>query len=257
MQQRWWWGLTDKKEDDETGAIVLGASLSQNSHNSFPCYCILTMTNSTIGGEFLQQQESPFLSRKFFFWGFFEFFFVLFFLLFFFFVFFSFSFFFSGGYLVFCFLGVLGVGFFLFKLLFLCVPYQFEIPLILIVLAFTLEKASQGMSRMFTLLLASFPKRARSFYLCKHSPLMCFSLVLFLLLLGVGFGLNLTPFWGYLSLGLCAFIYFIGSLKPSKTIKQPFHLPLDQIVHDPTNELAWFFSSYYPIGVCVLLEEVI
>lgn len=35
MQQRWWRGLADKKEDDETSAIVLGASLSQNSHNSF------------------------------------------------------------------------------------------------------------------------------------------------------------------------------------------------------------------------------
>jgi hypothetical protein len=86
-------GLVDKKKDDETGGIVLGASLSQNSHNFFLCYCILTMTNSTIGGEFLQQQESPFLLRKFFF----GFFFVFFFLFCFFFLFFSFSFFFQGA----------------------------------------------------------------------------------------------------------------------------------------------------------------
>jgi hypothetical protein len=90
VQQRWWRGLADKKEDDETSAIVLGASLSQNSHNSFLCYCILTMTNSTIGGEFLQQQENLFLSRKFFFCFLFCFLFL-------FFVLFSFSFFFQGA----------------------------------------------------------------------------------------------------------------------------------------------------------------
>jgi hypothetical protein len=54
------------------------------------------------------------------------------------------------------------------------------------------------------------------FYLCRCLPLLCFSLVLFLLLIGVGFGLNLVPFWGYLSLVFCAFVYFIGSLKPSR-----------------------------------------
>jgi hypothetical protein len=54
------------------------------------------------------------------------------------------------------------------------------------------------------------------FYLCKCLPLLCFSPVLFLLLIGVGFGLNLIPFWGCLSLVFCAFVYFIGSLKPSK-----------------------------------------
>lgn len=99
---------------------------------------------------------------------------------------------------------------------------------------------------MFTLLLASFPSELGHFYLCKHSPFMCFSLVLFLLFLGVGFEFNLAPFWGCLSLGLCAFICFIRSLKPSKTVKQPFHLPLDQIVQDSTNELAWFFSLLLP-----------
>ncbi len=46
---------------------------------------------------------------------------------------------------------------------------------------------------------------------------LVFSLLLFLLLLGVSFKLNLVPFWGCLSLGLCALICFIKILKLSKT----------------------------------------
>jgi hypothetical protein len=70
---------------------------------------------------------------------------------------------------------------------------------------------------VLTLLLALFPKLAKLFFLCKCAPLMCFSLVLFLLLLRVGFGLSLAPFWGYLSLISRALVCFIGPLKPFKT----------------------------------------
>lgn len=55
-------------------------------------------------------------------------------------------------------------------------------------------------------MLASFPKLARLFFLCKYPLFPCFSLVLFLLLLGVGFDLNLVPFWGYLSWVSRAFV---------------------------------------------------
>jgi hypothetical protein len=69
---------------------------------------------------------------------------------------------------------------------------------------------------VFTLLLASFPRLAMLFYLFKCPPLLHFSLVLFLLLIGVGFELNLTPFWGCLSFVLYALICFIGSFKLSR-----------------------------------------
>jgi hypothetical protein len=69
------------------------------------------MTKPTIIGELPQWQESPFFKN--FFKKILGFCFVLFFLLFFpFLLFFFFSPFFLKGYLVFCFLGVLGVGFF-------------------------------------------------------------------------------------------------------------------------------------------------
>ncbi len=70
---------------------------------------------------------------------------------------------------------------------------------------------------MLTLLLTSFPKLTMLFFLCKRLSLLCFSLVLFLLLLGVGFGLSLIPFWGCLNLVLHAFVCFIKTLEPSKT----------------------------------------
>jgi hypothetical protein len=74
----------------------------------------------------------------------------------------------------------------------------------------------KGISRVLTLLLTSFPKLAMLFYLCRCPFFLCFSLVLFLLLLRVGFELNLSPFWGYLNFVSHAFIGFIGSIKPFK-----------------------------------------
>jgi hypothetical protein len=52
------------------------------------------------------------------------------------------------------------------------------------------------MSRVFTFLLALFSKLTRLFYFCKGLPFLCFSLVLFLVLLGLGFRFSLVPFWG-------------------------------------------------------------
>ncbi len=52
--------------------------------------------------------------------------------------------------------------------------------------------ACQGMSRVPILLLASFPKLDRLFFLYKCPPFLWFSLVIFLLFLGFHFGLNLT-----------------------------------------------------------------
>jgi hypothetical protein len=73
------------------------------------------------------------------------------------------------------------------------------------------------MLRVFTLLLALFPRLARLFYLCRCPLFLCFSLVVFLWLLRVGFEFNLMPFWGYLSLVSHAFVCFIGSFEPSRT----------------------------------------
>jgi hypothetical protein len=70
---------------------------------------------------------------------------------------------------------------------------------------------------MLTLMLALFLKLTKLFDLCRCSPFLCFSLVLFLLFFTIGFGLSLAPFWGYLSFGLPAFVCFIGCLKPSRT----------------------------------------
>jgi hypothetical protein len=76
----------------------------------------------------------------------------------------------------------------------------------------------------------SFPKLTNLFYLCKCLPFLCFSLVLFFLLFGVGFRLSLAPFWGYLNLGLCALVYFIGTFEPSKTrLGRLFTYPLIEL----------------------------
>lgn len=105
---------------------------------------------------------------------------------------------------------------FFFEWFFFCILRWLEIPLVIIVLTFTLQATFQGMSRVLTLLLALFPKLAKLFYFYKGLSLLCSSLVLFLQLIGIGFGLSLAPFWGCLSLVSCAFICFIGSFEPSR-----------------------------------------
>jgi hypothetical protein len=87
-----------------------------------------------------------------------------------------------------------------------------------------------GMSRVPILLLALFPKLARLFFLCRCLPFLWFSLVLFLLHLRVGFGLNLVPFWGCLNFVLPTLVCFAGSFKSfkmmlSKFFAYPFDAP--------------------------------
>jgi hypothetical protein len=72
------------------------------------------------------------------------------------------------------------------------------------------------MSRVFTLLLAMFPRLAKLFYICRCPPFLCFSLILLFLLLVVGFRFILIPFWGSLNLVSRAHICFIGSFEPFK-----------------------------------------
>ncbi len=118
--------------------------------------------------------------------------------------------------LSFYFIGVLGVFFFLLKKwLHFCIPHQFKISFVLIVLAFTLLVTFQGMSKVLTLLLASFPKLTKLFlFLQISSPLLLLPNSI-PLVLGVGFRFNLAPFWGCLNLVLRALICFIGSFEPS------------------------------------------
>ncbi len=81
---------------------------------------------------------------------------------------------------------------------------------------------------MFTILLASFPKL---FYFCKCPPFLYFSLILFLLLLGAGFELNLILFWGCLSLVSNALVGFLQSFKPSRTnLGKLFICPLTNLL---------------------------
>jgi hypothetical protein len=82
--------------------------------------------------------------------------------------------------------------------------------------------ASQGMSRVPILLLASFPKLDRLFFLYKCLPFLWFSLVIFLLLLGFHFGLNLASI---------------------RAIWILLHMPLF-VSQDPSNHLRWSHASF-------------
>jgi len=115
---------------------------------------------------------------------------------------------------------VLGVAFFVWLLI--CILYRFEMAFVHIVLAFTFQVASQSMSKVFTLMLASSPKLTVLFCFYKCLPPMCYTLVLSLLLIRIGFGLNLTSFWGCLRLILHALTCFIRSFEPFKTRSNKF-----------------------------------
>jgi hypothetical protein len=111
---------------------------------------------------------------------------------------------------------------------------------------------------MFTLLLTLFPRLVRLFYLYRCPPFQCFSLVLFLLFIGVGFKFILIPFWGCLSLVLHAHICFIGSFEPSKTrLGKLFAYLLTKLFKTLQMNYHGFFSSCCPIGVCAIFKEVI
>jgi hypothetical protein len=74
------------------------------------------------------------------------------------------------------------------------------------------------------------PMLIKLFFFCRCPPFLCFSLVLFFLFLGVGFGLSLAPFWGYLNIISHAFICFIGFHELSKTrLSRLFTYPLTKL----------------------------
>jgi hypothetical protein len=137
-------------------------------------------------------------------------------------------------------------------------PHQCKIPLVFIVLALTLYVAFRGMSRVPIFLLILFFKLARLFFICKCHPFLWFFLVLFLLLLGVGFQFNLAPFWGYLSFISCAFICFARTLKLSETMSTSFLLTPWLNCSKPDEWISInFFPSCYFVGVCIILKKVV
>jgi hypothetical protein len=114
-------------------------------------------------------------------------------------------------------------------------------PFILIILAFTLQAIFRSMSRMLTPMLTSSPRFANLFCFCKCLPLLCHTLVLSFLLLKISFGLSLISFSGCLKLVSCAFVCFIGSLKPFMTrSNEVFCLPLHQIPRNSMDKSTWF-----------------
>jgi hypothetical protein len=125
---------------------------------------------------------------------------------------------------------VLGVTFFVWLLL--CILCWFEMPFVLIVLTSTLHAVFQSMSRVFILMLPSYPRLAKLFCLCKCPPLLRYTLVLSFLLLGAGFGFSLASFWGCLRFILHVFVCFIGSFKPSRMrLNMFFAYPLTELLN--------------------------
>jgi hypothetical protein len=111
---------------------------------------------------------------------------------------------------------------------------------------------------MLTLLLASFPRLISLFFLFRRPPLLCLSLVLFLLFLRVGFKFNLVLFWGYLNIVSHAFICFIRTLEPFRTrLNKLFSYPLTNFFKTQQTNLHGSFPSYCLIGVCVILKKVV
>jgi len=104
----------------------------------------------------------------------------------------------------------------------LCIPCRFEMPFILIVFGlYTLGSLLKYVKNVhpLTSLVSPTSQVVLSF---QMSSLLVLPLVSFLLFLGIGFGLNLTPFWGCFSLVSHAFICFIKSLEPSKMKSNKF-----------------------------------
>jgi hypothetical protein len=111
---------------------------------------------------------------------------------------------------------------------------------------------------MFTLLLSVFPKLTKLFFMCRSLCLLCFSQVLFLLFLGVGFEFNLISFWGCLKFILHAFVYFIRSLRPSRMrSSRLFTYPLTELLETRQTSYCGSFYSYCHVGVNAILEKVI
>jgi len=111
----------------------------------------------------------------------------------------------------------------------------------------TFQATFWGMLRMFTLMPTSSPRLANLFCLCRCLPLLCYTMVLSFLLLGVGFEFSLTSFRSCLNSILHALIFFIGSFQPFKTrLGKAFCFPLDQIAWDSMDKSTWFFLLILP-----------
>lgn len=110
---------------------------------------------------------------------------------------------------------VLGVAFYFVWFIF-CVLHQFEIPLVHIALAFTLQATFRSMSTVIIFMPTLSPKLARLLCLCTCVHFLCYILVLCPLLLKVGFVLNFISFWGSLRFISRAFDCFIGTFQPFK-----------------------------------------
>jgi hypothetical protein len=114
------------------------------------------------------------------------------------------------------------------------------------------------MSKVLTLMSTSSPKLANLLCLCMCLPLLCYTLVLSFLFLGVSFGFSLTSFWGCLKLVSHALVCFIGSLKPFKMKScKAFRLPLNQIAQNSMDKSTLFLLLILPCCVCVIFEEVV
>jgi hypothetical protein len=97
-------------------------------------------------------------------------------------------------------------------------------PIVPIALVFTFQATSPYMSRVFTLMLALFPKLAKLLCLCRCLPFLCYTVVLSRLFFGVSFELNQTSFWICLKLISHALNCFIGSLEPSRMKSKMFFI---------------------------------
>ncbi len=129
---------------------------------------------------------------------------------------------------------------------------------VLIVIAFSLHAAFRGMSRMFTLMLTSYPRLTKLFCLCKCPPFLCYTLVLSPLFFRVSFELSLASLWGCLRIIFRGLVCFIGSLEPFKTSSNRFFAyPSTKLFKIKwTNQHGSFFSCCH-IGVYAILEEVV
>jgi hypothetical protein len=142
--------------------------------------------------------------------------------------------------------------------LLLYILHWFEMPFVHIDLAFTLQVAFQGMSKVLTLMLALSPRLARLFYLHKCLPFLCYTLVLSLLLLKVSFRPNLLSFWGCLRLILHALNCFIRSLEPSRMRSgKVCTYPSIEIFKIQWTNQHGSFSSCCDVGVCTIFKEVV
>ncbi len=111
---------------------------------------------------------------------------------------------------------------------------------------------------MFIFISTSPPKLIKLLCLCRCLSFLCYTLVLSLLLLEVGFKPSLTSIWGCLKFILCALICFIGSFEPFKMkSNRLFTYLLIELLEIQRMNQYGSFSSCCHVSVCVIFEEVI